>query len=346
MEQISKPALVIVGTDSDGTLAESSAKLLRLARSLTTGDVYALSIEASADTQGIAQAGAKTLFIPASAGYSPRNSQAIAEVALAALAQIAQDSGEGEGGDVVRDTIGFVLTSGTYMGRALTAILAATLHVGGGTDVSEVTVEDGSILAAKSALSGSWLTQFRATEGFPVLAVRPGAGVDEGAGAPSTAEVGNPEVTVLELAPPLSDAVTSVEVVSSTPEPEGARVSLTDADVVVVGGRGVEGDYGLVEKLADALGGAVGATRVACDEGWVGRSAQIGQTGLNIAPKLYIGLGVSGAVHHTCGILGSETIVAVVDDPDAPIVEIADFTVIGDLFDIVPQALEALAADA
>lgn len=339
MEQIDRPVLVIVGNDSEGCLSEPGAKLVRLARTLTTGRVYALSIETSTDIQGLEAAGAQTVFTPTSIGYSPRNPQAVAEVALAALAQIVEDEGEGEG--AVRDTIGFVLTSGTYMGRALTAILAASLNVGGGTDVSSVAVEDGSILATKSALGGSWLTKFRATEGFPVLALRLGVGVDEAAQAPST-----PKIESLELAPPLSNAVTSLEVVSSAREPKGARASLTDADVVVVGGRGVDGNFRIVEELADALGGAAGATRVACDEGWVARSAQIGQTGLNIAPKLYIGLGVSGAVHHTCGMLGSETIVAIVDDPDAPIVEIADFTVIGDVSEVIPRALEALAADA
>lgn len=344
MEQIDRPALVIVSNDSEGALSEPGAKLVALARTLTAGTVYALSIEAPSDVQGLAAAGAQVVFTPTSADYSPRNPQAVAEVALAALSKIVEDEGGDEGAE--RDTIGFVLTSGTYMGRALTAILAASLNVGGGTDVSSVTVEDSSILATKSALGGSWLTKFRASQGFPVLALRPGVGVDESAQAPSNGQNAVSEVTSLELAPTLSNVVTSVEVVSSAREPKGARASLTDADVVVVGGRGVNGDFQIVEQLADAFGGAAGATRVACDEGWVARSAQIGQTGLNIAPKLYIGLGVSGAVHHTCGMLGSETIVAIVDDPDAPIVEIADFTVIGDVSEVIPRALEVLTADA
>lgn len=337
MEQTHKPVLVIVGNDSEGVLAESSAKIVRLAAALTTGKVYALSIDTQADTENLAGAGADTVFTPASVGYSPRIPQAVADVAVAALGKVAEDSGE----DGSTNTVGFVLTVGTYLGRAVTALLAATLNVGGGTDVSEVTVNAGTVVATKSALGGSWLTQFRATGSFPVLAVRPGMGLDADALAPSTSDV-----SVVELAPELSQAARSVEVVSSTLEPQGSRASLGDADVVVVGGRGVDGDFTIVEALADALGGAAGATRVACDEGWVARSAQIGQTGLNIAPTLYVGLGVSGAVHHTCGMLGSETIVAVVDDPDAPIVELADFTVIGDLFDVIPQALEALASDA
>ena len=113
---------------------------------------------------------------------------------------------------------------------------------------------------------------------------------------------------------------------------------LGSASIVVVGGRGTEGDFSVVEELADVLGGAVGATRVATDEGWIGHDAQIGQTGVTIAPRLYVGVGVSGAVHHRGGMQASGTIVAVNSDPDAPIFEIADFGVIGDLFTVVPQA--------
>ena len=106
----------------------------------------------------------------------------------------------------------------------------------------------------------------------------------------------------------------------------------------MAGGRGTEGDFSVVEELADVLGGAVGATRVATDEGWIGHDAQIGQTGVTIAPRLYVGVGVSGAVHHRGGMQASGTIVAINSDPDAPIFEIADFGVVGDLFTVVPQA--------
>ena len=122
------------------------------------------------------------------------------------------------------------------------------------------------------------------------------------------------------------------------------RPKVTEAQVVVVGGRGAGQDWSLVQDLADALGAGIGATRDAVDEGWAKRSAQIGQTGVTIAPKLYISLGVSGAIHHTIGMMSSGTIVAVCDDPDAPIFEIADFGVVGDLYEIVPQALEHIRA--
>ena len=118
---------------------------------------------------------------------------------------------------------------------------------------------------------------------------------------------------------------------------------LGEARTVVVGGRGVDGDFDLVRSLAQPLDAAVGATRVACDEGWIERSAQIGQTGETISPRLYIGLGVSGAVHHTSGIQGAGTVVAICDDSEAPIFEMADFGVVGDVTEVVPQLVEELA---
>ena len=140
------------------------------------------------------------------------------------------------------------------------------------------------------------------------------------------------------LAVELSAEASVIEVVSSVADEEEG-VSLADASTVVCGGRGVDGDFELVHSLADALGGAVGATRVACDEGWAPRAEQIGQTGLTVTPNLYIGLGVSGAIHHTVGMQSAAHIVAVCDDPDAPIFEIADFGVVGDVTEVVPAAL-------
>ena len=105
----------------------------------------------------------------------------------------------------------------------------------------------------------------------------------------------------------------------------------------------MDGDFDLVRSLAEPLNAAVGATRVACDEGWIERSAQIGQTGETVSPRLYIGLGVSGAVHHTSGIQGAGTVVAICDDSEAPIFEMADFGVVGDVTEVVPQLVEELA---
>ena len=165
--------------------------------------------------------------------------------------------------------------------------------------------------------------------------MRPGiAEVAAAKGAPLAAE---------PLEVPISAEAAAVRLVSREAISVASGPALSEARTVVVGGRGVDGDFDLVRSLAEPLDAAVGATRVACDEGWIERSAQIGQTGETISPRLYIGLGVSGAVHHTSGIQGAGTVVAICDDSEAPIFEMADFGVVGDVTEVVPQLVEELA---
>ena len=203
---------------------------------------------------------------------------------------------------------------------------------------SSVVASDALVSALATASFGLVLlcSDYRGREIAGRVAALTEAGViDE---APVTSPVAlTPQALAVELSPEAS----AIQVVSSVPDEEEG-VSLTDASTVVCGGRGVDGDFELVRSVAQALGGAVGATRVACDEGWAPRSEQIGQTGLTVTPNLYIGLGVSGAIHHTVGMQSSAHIVAVCDDPDAPIFEIADFGVVGDVTEVVPAALAAI----
>ncbi len=324
MEKFDKSVLVLVRNESESEVLEgASRKALRLARTLTSGRVAALQVEGVPDAKSLADSGADIVFVPDAGGYSSRIPGAIADAAAAGVASIEEP--------------GAVILVGDSMGRAVTGLLAEQLGCGGVVDVNQLEAAEAGLVGEKSALGGSWSSRFMTRDGLGVFALRPGAGTDE--------PVSGGSAELITLPVPLSEGTEAVRLVSSMKEPKGARISLSGADVVVVGGRGVNGDFELVGRLADSLGGAVGATRVACDEGWVERSAQVGQTGFTVAPKLYVGLGVSGAVHHTCGMLGSETVVAVVDDPDAPIIEIADFAVVGDVEEVVPQALEALRAD-
>jgi electron transfer flavoprotein alpha subunit len=170
-------------------------------------------------------------------------------------------------------------------------------------------------------------------KGTPILTVKPNSAAPEA--VPGAAVEQAVEATISEMA-------MSARITSSQPRASSGRPELTEAAIVVSGGRGTAGDFSKVEEFADSLGAAVGASRAAVDAGWYPHSNQIGQTGKQVSPQLYVAAGISGAIQHRAGMQTSKTIIAINKDAEAPIFELVDFGVVGDLFTVLPQATKAV----
>jgi electron transfer flavoprotein alpha subunit len=229
-----------------------------------------------------------------------------------------------------------VLIPSSPEGKEIAGRLA--VKIGGGviTDAVDVQPGDSGPVTTQSVFAGEYTVQAHVTKGVPVITVKPNSAAPEAvSGAPSA-----PEAVTVAVAP--SDVAKSARIVERRPKEKTGRPDLAEAAIVVAGGRGTGGDFAAVEAFADSLGAAVGASRAAVDAGWYPHSNQIGQTGKQVSPQLYIAAGISGAIQHRAGMQTSKTIVAVNKDPEAPIFELADFGVVGDLFTVLPQATEAV----
>nr|WP_221375903.1 electron transfer flavoprotein subunit alpha/FixB family protein [Actinoplanes polyasparticus] len=225
-----------------------------------------------------------------------------------------------------------VLLASTQEGKEIAGRLAVKLDNGLLTDAVEVAA-DGT--ATQVVFAGSGIVKSKVTRGLPIVTIRPNSVTPSP--APADAAVSSLDVTV-------SDSDKLTKVVERVVEQKGSRPELTEASIVVSGGRGVGNadNFKLVEELADLLGGAVGASRAAVDSGYYPHQFQVGQTGKTVSPQLYVALGISGAIQHRAGMQTSKTIVAVNKDAEAPIFELADYGVVGDLFKVVPQAADEI----
>jgi len=222
-----------------------------------------------------------------------------------------------------------LLVSG-YEGKEVAARLAIKLESGLITDAVDI-AEDGT--TTQSVFAGNYTVQAKVTKGTPIITVKPNSTAPE-----ETAGAG----TVEEFAVTVSDGAKTAQIVASQPRKASGRPELTEAAIVVSGGRGTGGNFEPIEGLADALGAAVGASRAAVDSGWMPHTFQVGQTGKTVSPQLYVANGISGAIQHRAGMQTSKTIVAVNKDEEAPIFELVDFGVVGDLHAILPAATEEI----
>jgi electron transfer flavoprotein alpha subunit len=233
---------------------------------------------------------------------------------------------------VEKTSPGAVLIASSAEGKEIAARLAIKIDSGLITDAVDVESGDGGApVTTQSVFAGNYTVKAKVTKGTPIITVKPNSAAPveaEGAGA------------LEEVSVTVSDAAKGAQIVASQPRKATGRPELTEAAIVVSGGRGTGGKFEPVEDLADALGAAVGASRAAVDSGWKPHSYQIGQTGKTVSPQLYIAAGISGAIQHRAGMQTSKTIVAVNKDDEAPIFELVDFGVVGDLHTVLPAVTE------
>ncbi|TMU96588.1 electron transfer flavoprotein subunit alpha/FixB family protein [Streptomyces sp. DASNCL29] len=226
-----------------------------------------------------------------------------------------------------------VLFPSSAEGKEIAARLAVRIGSGIITDAVDLEAGEEGPVATQSVFAAAFTTKSRVSKGTPVITVKPNSAAVEA--APSAGAVEALEVS-------FSEKATGTKVVARTPRESTGRPDLTEAAIVVSGGRGVGGaeNFPVVEALADSLGAAVGASRAAVDAGWYPHTNQVGQTGKTVSPQLYIAAGISGAIQHRAGMQTSKTIVAVNKDAEAPIFDLVDYGVVGDLFEVVPQLTE------
>lgn len=222
-----------------------------------------------------------------------------------------------------------ILIASHARGKEIAGRLAVRIESGLITDAIDL---DADLIATQSVFGGSTTVHSTVTHGTPIITLR-GNSIEAIAGTGPTAHE--------DFAVTYGGADRAL-VNSLAPAIKGGRPELTEASIIVSGGKGTDGNFAPVEALADALGGAVGASRAATDAGWYPHSFQVGQTGKTVSPQLYIAAGISGAIQHRAGMQTSKTIVAINKDPEAPIFDVADFGIVGDLFTVLPQVRDGV----
>ncbi len=301
----------------DGTVRKPTLELLALAKKLGSPSAVFIggSDQASDATDRLKKFGADKIYVVDDADIKGYLVAPKAE----ALQQLAEKASPAA-----------ILLVSSFEGKEIAGRLAIKLESGVITDAVDI-ADDGTV--TKSVFAGGFTTDAKVTHGTPIITVKPNSAAPE-----ETDGAGEVE----EFAATVSDSAKKAQIVASQPRKSSGRPELAEAAIVVSGGRGTSGDFEPIEKLADSLGAAVGASRAAVDSGWIPHAFQIGQTGKTVSPQLYIAGGISGAIQHRAGMQTSKTIIAVNKDEEAPIFELVDFGVVGDLNTVMPAAAEQI----
>jgi electron transfer flavoprotein alpha subunit len=313
--------VLVLAEHSGGEVKKVTCELLTAARRLGSPSVVWTGAGAEAGQPRLAEFGADRVYVAGGGEYA----EFVAAPAAELLAQL-----------VAEKAPAAVLIAGTLEGKEIAGRLAVKTGSGVLTDAVDVTAgPDGAPVAEQPNFGGAITVHSRVAKGTPVIAVRPNA---------ITAEPSPGAAEVVPVTVALSDAAKAATITEHVTAAKGERPDLTEAQIVVSGGRGTgsaEG-FGVIEQLADALGAAVGASRAVTDAGWYPHQFQVGQTGKTVSPQLYVAAGISGAIQHRAGMQTSKTIIAINKDPEAPIFEITDFGIAGDLFQVIPQLLDEI----
>jgi electron transfer flavoprotein alpha subunit len=304
----------------DGVVRRPTAELLTLARRL--GDPAAVFVGRAVDgaLPELRRYGAEKVYVL----DAPELSEYLVAPKAEALAQLVRAAAPGA-----------VLVASGGEGKEVAARLAIKISSGLITDAVDVHPGEHGPVTTQSVFAGNVTVTSRVTHGTSVITVKPNS---------VTPEVAEAAGTVEPFAVAVSEAATGARIVERRPREPTGRPDLTEASIVVSGGRGTGGDFSEVEAFADALGAAVGASRAAVDAGWYPHASQVGQTGKTVSPQLYVATGISGAIQHRAGMQTSKTIVAVNKDAEAPIFELADLGVVGDLHRVLAAATEKVNA--
>jgi electron transfer flavoprotein alpha subunit len=316
---VSAEILVLVEQNADGSVKKVSFELLTLAARLGTPSAVVIGSGGADAAATLAGYGAAKVYIADDAALTA----SVVAPKVAVLAAL-----------VAEHTPAAVLVASTAEGKEIAGRLA--VRSGSGVITDAVDIEDGFV-AVQSVFGGSTVVRSSVTTGTPIITVRPNSTSPvEAAGAGEQVAV-SVELSATDAAARVTDHVV---------EAKGGRPDLSEAAIVVSGGRGVGSaeSFAVVESLADTLGAAVGASRAATDSGYYPHQFQVGQTGKTVSPQLYIALGISGAIQHRAGMQTSKTIVAVNKDAEAPIFELADYGVVGDLHAVTPALTQEITA--